>query len=55
MPLSHVAIEVDDLDETERRVIAAGLKPINHDDYDPGRRFYFFDWNQIEYEIVSYA
>ena len=33
---------------------AAGLKPFNHGDYDPGRRFYFLDPDGIEYEIISY-
>ena len=32
----------------------AGLKPFGHDNYDPGRRFYFLDPNGIEYEVVSY-
>jgi len=54
-PLNHVGILVEDLDETERRVIAAGLEPFNHGDYEPGRRFYFLDWDGIEFEIVSYA
>ncbi len=53
-PLNHIAIVVDNIDETERRVIAFGLHPFNHDDYDPGRRFYFFDTDGIEYEVVSY-
>ena len=46
---------VDDLREAERMVIEAGLEPFNHMDYEPGRRFYFFDWDGIEFEIVSYA
>lgn len=54
-PLNHIGIEVDDLDLTETRVIAAGLKPFSHGDYHPGRRFYFFDPDGIEYEIISYA
>jgi catechol 2,3-dioxygenase-like lactoylglutathione lyase family enzyme len=53
-PLNHVGIEVDDLDATEARVAAAGLKPFGHDTYDPGRRFYFLDPDGIEYEVVSY-
>lgn len=53
-PLNHVAFVVDDLDGAERVVAAAGLKPFGHDDYDPGKRFYFFDWDGIEFEIVSY-
>ena len=54
-PFNHVGIQVDDLDEIERRVAAAGLTPFGHGDYEPGRRFYFLDWDGIEFEIVSYA
>ena len=54
-PLNHVGIEVDDLDAVEARAIAAGLVPFSHGDYEPGRRFYLFDENGIEFEIVSYA
>lgn len=54
-PLNHVGVEVDDIDATEARVIAAGYQPFNHDAYDPGRRFYFFDADGIEFEVVSYA
>lgn len=53
-PLNHVGLVVDDLDEAERIVIEAGLEPFNHADYEPGRRFYFFDWDGIEFEMVSY-
>lgn len=53
--LNHVGILVDDLDETERRVVAAGFQPFNHGDYEPGRRFYFLDHDGIEFEIVSYT
>lgn len=55
LPLNHVGLLVDDLDAAEQVVIAAGLKPWGHDDYDPGRRFYFFDWDGVEFEVVSYA
>ena len=54
-PLNHIGIVVDDLDEIERRVVSEGYEPFSHDDYEPGRRFYFFDHDGIEYEIVSYA
>lgn len=54
-PLNHIGIVVDDLDAVEAKVIAAGLSPFSHADYEPGRRFYFFDWNNIEFEVVSYA
>jgi catechol 2,3-dioxygenase-like lactoylglutathione lyase family enzyme len=53
-PLDHVCIEVDNLDEVEAKVLAAGLKPFNHANYEPGCRFYFLDQDGIEYEVVSY-
>jgi catechol 2,3-dioxygenase-like lactoylglutathione lyase family enzyme len=53
-PLNHVGIEVDDLQATEEKVIAAGLTPFAHGDYEPGQRFYFLDPDGIEYEVVSY-
>jgi len=54
-PLNHVGIVVDDLDDAERRVVAAGLEAFNHGDYEPGRRFYFFDYDGTEFELVSYG
>jgi catechol 2,3-dioxygenase-like lactoylglutathione lyase family enzyme len=54
-PLNHIGVEVDDLDATEARVIAAGLRPFSHADYEPGRRFYFLEPGGIEFEVVSYA
>lgn len=54
-PLNHIGVEVDDLDATEVRVVAAGLEPFGHARYEPGRRFYFLDPDGIEYEVVSYA
>jgi catechol 2,3-dioxygenase-like lactoylglutathione lyase family enzyme len=53
-PLNHIGVEVDDLDAAEARVVAAGLRPFAHGDYEPGRRFYFLDPDGIEYEVVSY-
>ena len=55
MPLNHIGVQVDDLNEVERRVAAWGLVPYSHGDYHPGRRLYFFDTDGIEWEIVSYA
>jgi glyoxylase I family protein len=55
LPLNHIGIQVDDLDAVEASVIAQGMQPFSHDDYEPGRRFYFFDENGIEFEIVSYS
>ena len=53
-PLNHVGIEVEDLDAIESKVVAAGLTPFSHGDYEPGRRFYFLDLDGVEYEVVSY-
>jgi glyoxylase I family protein len=53
-PLNHVGIEVEDLDAVEARAKAIGLTPFNHGDYAPGRRFYLFDADGVEWEIVSY-
>ena len=53
--LNHVGVVVDDLATVEARVVAAGLEPFNHGAYEPGRRFYFKDGDDIEYEVVSYA
>lgn len=53
--LNHVALVVADLDQTETRILNAGFKTLNHGDYEPGRRFYFFDDDGIEYEVVSYS
>ena len=55
VPLNHVGLVVDDLDAAEAVVKEAGLDPFNHADYAPGKRFYFFDWDGIEFEMVSYA
>lgn len=54
VPLNHVGLLVDDLDAAEKIVAEAGLKPFGYGDYSPGRRFYFFDWDGIEFEVVSY-
>ena len=54
-PLNHVGLQVDDLDAAEKIVVQHGLEPFGHDDYEPGKRFYFFDWDGIEFEVVSYT
>lgn len=54
-PLNHIALVVDDLVAAEQIVTDAGLIPFNHGDYEPGRRFYFSDWDGIEFEMVSYT
>lgn len=53
--LNHLAIVVHDMDAIEQRVIAEGLEPHSHADYEPGRRFYFKTHDGMEIEVVSYA
>jgi hypothetical protein len=52
--LNHIGLVVDDLDAAERAVHAEGLTPTAHADYEPGRRFYFFSREGVEFEVVSY-
>lgn len=54
LPLNHIAFTVDDLDAAEEVVKRHGLETFSHGDYEPGRRFYFLDWDGIEFEMVSY-
>ena len=53
--LNHIAVVTDDIADMENKVKAAGFTPQNHADYEPGLRFYFYDNDGIEYEVVSYA
>lgn len=53
--LNHIGVVVDDLDAAEARVAAMGYTPGSHQDYEPGRRFYFTDENDVEFEVISYA
>lgn len=53
--VNHLGILVDDLDMLEEKVKEAGFEPVNHQTYEPGSRFYFFDKDHIEYEVVSYS
>ena len=54
-PLNHIGLQVSDLAAAEQVVIDHGLKPFSHGQYDPGpESFYFFDWDGIEFEVVSY-
>ncbi|MGI8942816.1 MAG: VOC family protein [Qipengyuania sp.] len=56
LPLNHIGLQVDDLDAAERAVTEVGLKPYSRGQYAPGPgSFYFFDWDGIEFEVVSYA
>ena len=52
--LNHIAIVVDDLDDVEQRAKSVGLRPFNHGDYHPGRRFYLMLNSDLEAEVVTY-
>jgi len=52
--LNHIGVVVDDLDAIEAKVLDAGYETHSHADYEPGRRFYFRDDDDIEFEVVSY-
>ena len=49
-----VPVDLSEVPDFQRRVLEAGLRPFNHGDYEPGRRFYFLDRDGVEYEVVSY-
>ncbi len=53
--VNHIGIEVDDLDAAEARVLGAGLETYSHQDYEPGRRFYFRVGESLEFEVLSYS
>lgn len=53
--INHFGLVVDDLDAVHRRLVelgAEGITPIA--DYEPGRRLYFRDPDDIEVELVEY-
>ena len=53
--LNHLAVFTDeDIDAVEARVRDAGFTPGNHQDYAPGRRFYFHDHDGIEWEVATH-
>jgi len=52
--LNHLGIVVDNLEDAESRIVAAGYKTFSHGDYKPGKRFYFNAPDNLEIEVVSY-
>ena len=52
--LNHVGIVVNNLADAEQAIRAEGYIPHSHQKYEPGERFYFYDENEIEYEVVAY-
>lgn len=53
--LNHIGIVVDNLESVELRVKKSGFKTHSYADYEPGRRFYFYDNDGLEFEVISYA
>lgn len=53
--LNHIGLEVEDLAAMEQKVRDLGYTPHNHQDYEPGKRFYFDGPDGVEYELVEYA
>ena len=53
--LTHIGVCVRDLVACESRAKKAGFTPRDHAEYEPGSRFYFHDFDGIEYEVVSYS
>lgn len=53
--MNHLGVVVEDLMETEKKVVLEGLETFNHADYQPGRRFYFRTTDNVEVEVVSYT
>ena len=52
--LNHFGFVVDDLDAVRARLTNHGLSPHHEQDYEPGRRLYFFDPDGIEVDLVEY-
>ncbi len=52
--MNHFGFVVDSLDDMKNRLARAGIKPHAEQEYDPGRRLYFFDPDGIEVELVEY-
>ncbi len=52
--LNHLGFVVDDLAAARARAVALGTPPHFEPAYEPGRRFYVFDPDGIEVELVSY-
>ena len=51
---NHFGFVVDSLDSTMGRLRELGVTPGPVQDYEPGRRSYFFDPNGVEIELVEY-
>ena len=52
--LNHIAVVVENLEETRKRATDLGFKPFNFREYNPGRSFYLLDNDGLEIEVVCY-
>ncbi len=53
--LNHVGFVVSNLDEKKRHLSKLGIDIHLEGDYEPGRRFYFYDPSGLEVELVEYS
>ena len=53
--INHMGFVVDDLEYYRTKLKAMNIEPHLEADYAPGKRFYFFDMDGIEIELVEYA
>jgi len=51
--LNHFGVVVDSLEKARATLARRGIVPHNEPDYEPGRRFYFFDPNGVEVELIE--
>ena len=51
--VNHFGFVVDDLPATRARAVSLGTNPHFEPEYEPGKRFYVFDPDGIEIELVE--
>ena len=52
--MNHFGFIVGSLDDAKRKLTDFGLTPHAEQDYEPGRRVYFYDHDGVEVELVEY-
>ena len=53
--VNHFGLVVESLDVMAQRLAKLGVRTTPEQDYEPGRRVYFFDPDGVEVELVEYA
>ena len=51
---NHLGFEVDDLAAYRKTLVDMGVDIKGEENYEPGRRLYFYDPDGIEIELVEY-